>query len=80
MYGFLTNTLVKIVVMIEGGDGSGGLRDSDVKLVPFRNTRALECVGYVLCLLMSCIDVFCVWFMRCWGVGVGLMVGHEEGA
>lgn len=33
MYGFLTNTLVKIIVMIEGGDGSGGLRDSDVKLV-----------------------------------------------
>ena len=34
VYGFLTNTLVKIIVMIEGGDGSGGLRDSDVKLVP----------------------------------------------
>jgi hypothetical protein len=34
IYGFLTNTLVKIIVMIEGGDGSGGIRDSDIKLVP----------------------------------------------
>ena len=33
VYGFLTNSLVKILVMIEGGDGSGGLRDSDVKYV-----------------------------------------------
>jgi len=33
IYGFLTNTLVKILVMIEGGDGSGGLRDSDIKAV-----------------------------------------------
>lgn len=33
VYGFLTNTLVKIIIMIEGGDGSGGLRDSDVKAV-----------------------------------------------
>lgn len=33
IYGFLTNTLVKIIVMIEGGDGSGGIRDSDVKAV-----------------------------------------------
>jgi len=32
IYGFLTNTLVKIIVMIEGGDGSG-IRDSDVKSV-----------------------------------------------
>jgi hypothetical protein len=39
VYGFLTNTHVKIVVMIEGGDGSGGIRDSDVKAVspPFWN-------------------------------------------
>jgi hypothetical protein len=33
VYGFLTNSLVKIIIMIEGGDGSGGLRDSDVKAV-----------------------------------------------
>ena len=33
VYGFLTNTLVKIIVMIEGRDGSGGIRDSDVKSV-----------------------------------------------
>jgi hypothetical protein len=33
VYGFMTNTLVKIVVMIEGGDGSGGIRDGDVKVV-----------------------------------------------
>ena len=32
VFGFLTNTLVKIIVMIEGGDGSG-IRDSDVKTV-----------------------------------------------
>jgi trafficking protein particle complex subunit 2 len=32
IYGFLTNTLVKIIVMIESGDGSG-IRDSDVKSV-----------------------------------------------
>ena len=32
----MSNTLVKIVVMIEGGDGSGGLRDGDIKAVrPF---------------------------------------------
>jgi hypothetical protein len=31
VYGFLTNTLVKILVMVEGGDG--GIRDSDVKNV-----------------------------------------------
>ena len=34
IYGFLTNTLMKIIVMIEGADGSGGIRDSDVKTVP----------------------------------------------
>lgn len=33
IYTFLTNTLVKIIVMIEGVDGSGGIRDSDVKAV-----------------------------------------------
>jgi hypothetical protein len=33
IYGFLTNTLVKIIIMIEGADGSGGIRDSDVKTV-----------------------------------------------
>lgn len=33
IYGFLTNTLVKIIVMIEGVDGTGGIRDSDVKSV-----------------------------------------------
>jgi hypothetical protein len=40
IYGFLTNTLVKIIVMIEGGDGAGGIRDSDVKLVMTRIDRA----------------------------------------
>lgn len=24
---------MKILIMVEGGDGSGGLRDSDIKLV-----------------------------------------------
>ena len=33
IYGFLTNTLVKIIIMIEGVDGSGGIRESDVKTV-----------------------------------------------
>jgi hypothetical protein len=33
IYGFLTNTLVKIIVMIEGVDGNAGIRDSDVKAV-----------------------------------------------
>ena len=42
IYGFLTNTLVKIIVMIEGGDGSGGIRDSDVKAV------LLLCVSWLM--------------------------------
>jgi trafficking protein particle complex subunit 2 len=45
VYGFLTNTLVKIIVMIEGGDGSGGLRDSDVKSVSMLWTQEIM-VGY----------------------------------
>jgi trafficking protein particle complex subunit 2 len=54
IYGFLTNTLVKILVMIEGVDGSGGIRDSDVKAVPIPfSTVWLE--SFVL------LFVFCVW-------------------
>jgi hypothetical protein len=33
--------------MVEGGDGSGGLRDSDIKLV---RPRSLRLVSFFLCL------------------------------
>jgi hypothetical protein len=48
VYGFLTNTLIKILVMVEGVDGTGGIRDSDVKTVEPLSPRLSPLLACVL--------------------------------